>query len=148
MPGERSLAQQQYYAHPQNRFWHYMDDLCGAGPKLAYAQRIARLKAAGYGVWDVLQHCERAGSLDGSIVRGTEVPNALAGLLGRERGIVAVAFNGAKAQQAFRRHVLPQLDAQRAEALAFVALPSTSPANASIANAEKLARWRELELFV
>lgn len=148
MPGARSLAQREYYAHPQNRFWHVMDALCGAGPKLPYAQRIARLVGAGFALWDVLKHCEREGSLDGSIVRDSEVPNAIASLLERERGIVAVAFNGGKAREAFQRYVLPGLSSQRRESLALVALPSTSPANASIPNAEKLARWRELKRFV
>ena len=31
LPGQRSIAAQQYYAHPQNAFWKIMADLVGAG---------------------------------------------------------------------------------------------------------------------
>ena len=31
LPGERSLAVQRYYAHPQNRFWHLIGKVIGVG---------------------------------------------------------------------------------------------------------------------
>ena len=33
MPGVKSLEEQQYYAHPQNRFWKVMGSICNE-PKL------------------------------------------------------------------------------------------------------------------
>ena len=33
MPGVKSLEEQQYYAHPQNRFWKVMASICNE-PKL------------------------------------------------------------------------------------------------------------------
>jgi hypoxanthine-DNA glycosylase len=142
MPGERSLAEQRYYAHPHNAFWPIMAALVGAAPALSYARRLACLRAHGIGLWDVLAHCERPGSLDSRIVRGSEVPNPIAALLGRRPDIAAVALNGGKAQQAFRRHVLPALDASTRARVRLLDLPSTSSANASIPFARKLERWR------
>ncbi|HEU4665210.1 MAG TPA: DNA-deoxyinosine glycosylase [Dokdonella sp.] len=144
VPSHASLAQRQSYAHPQNLFWPFMGELFDAGPELPYRERVARLHARGLGIWDVLERCERRGSLDSDIVVATEVANDIPGLLAREATIVAVALNGAKALQVYRRRIEPAIDPARRERLAVLALPSTSPANASISRADKLARWREL----
>jgi hypoxanthine-DNA glycosylase len=90
----------------------------------------------------VLERCERRGSLDSDIVAASEVPNDVAGLLAREPTIVAIALNGAKALQVFRRRIAPDIVAERMPQI--LALPSTSPANASIPRARKLERWSEL----
>jgi G:T/U-mismatch repair DNA glycosylase len=62
-------------------------------------------------------------------------------------GIRAIALNGGKAQQAFRRHVVPRLDAGLRARLTQLDLPSTSPANASIPRERKLERWRQLQAW-
>jgi double-stranded uracil-DNA glycosylase len=124
-----------------------MGALFDAGPELPYAERIARLHARGVGIWDVLKHCERPGSLDSSILVASEVPNDIPWLLEREPTIAAIALNGAKAQQVFARRIGPAIPARRLEQIALLALPSTSPANASIPREAKLERWRELLAF-
>ena len=91
-------------------------------------------------MWDVLQSCERPGSLDSRIVRDSMEPNDFAALFARCRAIRRVCFNGAMAEESFRRHVLPALEVG---AMELVRLPSTSPANASMSTARKLAAWRE-----
>lgn len=143
-PSVRSLAMQQSYAHPQNLFWPLMGELFDAGPELAYAERIRRLQARGIGIWDVLESCERPGSLDSSIVRSSEIPNDIPGLLESHPRIIAIALNGGRAQQSFRRHVLPALERHQVERIALLDLPSTSPANAGMTRAEKGQRWRVL----
>lgn len=40
MPGVASLQEQRYYAHPRNRFWPLMADICGFDADLPYAQRL------------------------------------------------------------------------------------------------------------
>lgn len=90
----------------------------------------------------MLAACGRPGSLDSAIVPASIVPNDIAALLARHRGIALVAFNGASAEALFRRHVgLPGALAPRVR---FVRLPSTSPANASWTYDRKLAAWRDL----
>lgn len=140
MPGAASLAAGRYYAHPRNQFWPIMGRLFGFDPGEDYERRVRALQAARVAVWDVLQSCEREGSLDSRIVRATAVPNDFAGLFARCPGIRLVAFNGALAEQAFRRHVLPAI---AAPAFAMYRLPSTSPAHAGQSAARKLAAWRK-----
>lgn len=148
MPGAASLAAVQYYAHPRNLFWPLMQALYAVPRELPYAQRLARLHEAGVGLWDVLQGCKRRGSLDSAIARVSEVPNAVAELLRRRPQICTVGLNGAKAAQAFRRHVAAHLCATRASGLAVLELPSTSPAHASMSGADKLAAWSALRRAV
>jgi len=127
MPGVASLQEQQYYAHPRNRFWPLLGDLCGFDPALAYEARLRALADAGVGLWDVIGQCERRGSLDADIVRGSEVPNALPALIAGLPRLRLVACNGGAAWQALQRWVVPDLAATPA----LLALPSTSPANAA-----------------
>lgn len=143
MPGAASLAAGEYYAHPRNAFWPIMTALCGFAADAAYAERVAALLAARVALWDVLAACERSGSLDAAIVRTSEAANDIAGLLARAPQIARIAFNGAAAEAAFRRHVQARLPAARRAGIVCVRLPSTSPANASWSFAEKLAAWRE-----
>lgn len=144
MPGERSLAQGEYYAHPRNLFWPLMGELYGVGRDIAYPERLQRLHEHRVGIWDVLAECNRPGSLDGSIVADSEVPNDIVGLLQNHPGIGVIALNGGKAQQSYRRHVEPQLDAGLRARLRVLAMPSTSPANAVIPLAIKRAQWQRL----
>lgn len=143
MPGRRSLAEQQYYAHPQNAFWPIMAELAGFEPGLDYETRVRALTAAGVAVWDVLGYCERPGSLDADIRRESMVVNDFSGLLARQPSIGLVCCNGGAAAAAWRRHVAPALGA-RAERLDMRQMPSTSPAHATLRPAQKLAAWREV----
>jgi hypoxanthine-DNA glycosylase len=144
VPSVRSLELRQSYGHRQNLFWPFMGELFGAGPELPYAERIARLQRHGIGIWDVLERCERRGSLDSAIVRDSEVANDIPALLATHARIGTIALNGGGAQQSFRRHVVPRLDAAARARIRLIDLPSTSPANASIPRALKLERWRTL----
>lgn len=67
MPGQASLAAQEYYAHPRNLFWPLMQSLFQIDASAAYPQRLAALTARGILLWDVIQHCQRVGSLDSQI---------------------------------------------------------------------------------
>lgn len=140
MPGAASLQAHQYYAHPHNRFWPIMGELVGAAPALPYAQRLLLLKQSGIALWDVFDRCERDGSLDSAIRDDTAQANDFVAFFQGHRGVGTVLFNGAKAESGFRR--LAGVDPV-ALGLRCIRLPSSSPANASIAPAVKLAAWRE-----
>lgn len=137
MPGMESLRKQQYYAHPANAFWKIMGELCGAHPDMPYAQRLQALTEARIALWDVLKSCERTSSLDSHI--RAEQANDFASFFKRHPHITQVYFNGAKAEQSFRKFVLGR---QRLPALEFRRLPSTSPAHAGMRYAEKLELWK------
>jgi len=140
MPGAASLAAGQYYAHPRNLFWAVMGELVGARMTLAYADRIQKLKDAKMALWDVLQSCEREGSLDTNIQN--ETPHDFAKFFAAHPRITQVFFNGRKAEASFRQH-FPGI--MHAGVLQFHTLPSTSPAHAGRSFAEKLAAWRAIQ---
>jgi hypoxanthine-DNA glycosylase len=138
LPGERSLAEQRYYAHPQNQFWRLMSPVAGRDlAALAYPDRLAALLDARVALWDVVATARRAGSGDAAI-RG-ETANDLAGLVATLPDLRAVAFNGGAA----RRIGAPSLDHS---GLALVALPSSSPLHA-VGLAAKQPPWAALASF-
>ena len=142
MPGQESLARNQYYAHPRNGFWFIMGEICGARAELPYTDRIERLNNAGIALWDVLMHCEREGSLDSHIKN--EVPNDFAAFFALHPTIQAIYFNGEKAHKSFQKHVT------RSPAMSHLTLktlPSTSPAH-TLAKQLKLDSWRAIEKFL
>ncbi len=140
MPGAASLRAGRYYAHPRNSFWRIMLDVFGpAGP--GYAGRLALLKRNGVALWDVLGSCVRPGSSDSAIRRSSIRHNDIAGFLSARPGIRRVFFNGSKAEECFKRYVLPGLP-PRFSYLEYLRLPSTSPAHARVPYAAKLKAWR------
>jgi hypoxanthine-DNA glycosylase len=141
MPGTASLHAREYYAHPRNAFWRINGELFGIDPGAPYRERLVALRAEGIALWDVLGSCVREGSLDSDIEDASIVVNPFPKFLRAHPAIRTICFNGAKAEASFRRHVLPGL-ARGGAGLAFHRLPSTSPANASIAYPKKLAAWR------
>jgi TDG/mug DNA glycosylase family protein len=142
IPSQRSLQAGEYYAHTRNAFWFIMERLFAQQSGLDYAARKALLIGAKVALWDVLHAAERPGSLDSAIVAGSENVNDFASFFVRHRGIRTVFFNGAKARDLFRRHVLGTISPQAD--LRFVCLPSTSPANARLTREAKLTEWRAL----
>ncbi|MCC5826770.1 DNA-deoxyinosine glycosylase [Alkalimonas sp.] len=140
MPGAASLAQQQYYGHPRNHFWPMMAELFGFDVGLPYPERLVALQRSKVALWDVLQHCERKGSLDSAI--RNEIPNDFAGFIQNHPQLQLIAFNGKKAEASFRQLVLPKVMLPKACSL--LVLPSSSPANAGISRQARLQAWSQL----
>ena len=144
LPGRKSLEMHQYYAHPQNAFWKIITGIFGAEWPLPYARRVKLLTAHRIALWDVLAAAERPGSLDSSIVHASALANDFAAFFRAHPHIRRVYFNGRKAEELYRRFVLPGLPAEFA-AMRYVSLPSTSPAHAGMTFAKKLERWRTIK---
>jgi double-stranded uracil-DNA glycosylase len=140
MPGVKSLEANEYYAHPRNTFWPIMGAIFGFDAALPYAQRIDALKAANVALWDVLQQCERTGSLDSAIKPSSRIPNDFESFFEQHQNIRLIGFNGAEAEKSFYRYVFHTLDIPNVQ---FVRLPSTSPAY-TMSFARKIEIWRDL----
>lgn len=138
LPGEESLRQRQYYAHPQNRFWELVGAAIGADLRaLAYPDRLEALRENRIGLWDVVADAERPGSLDAAIRNAAD--NDLAGLIGTLPDLRAVGFNGRRAAATGRR-IIDRLERD----LAMIDLPSSSPAYAAMRFETKREVWLAL----
>lgn len=140
LPGDASLRAAQYYAHPRNGFWPLIGGVLGEGlTALPYEDRLARLRARGVGLWDVIASAQRSGSLDAAI-RSPEAAD-LRGLVEGLPNLRGVAFNGGLAARLGRR-ILGDI-----EGLTLVDLPSSSPAHA-ISLSAKAESWAILGDFL
>ncbi|QLI82799.1 DNA-deoxyinosine glycosylase [Chitinibacter fontanus] len=134
LPGDASLAQGHYYAHPRNAFWPIISeilqiDLCN----LAYEHRYAMLRAQQIALWDVIQIASRSGSLDSAI--SNIQANPLTELTLRLTQLELVVFNGKLAA----KHGKKQIPGYIQQAIA----PSTSPAY-TISISDKKTAWQNI----
>jgi hypoxanthine-DNA glycosylase len=139
LPGEASLAHNQYYAHKQNRFWALVGEVIGEDlPAMEYTTRLHTLLEHRIGLWDVVAQARRAGSLDSQI--RDHASNDLVALIDTLPALVAIAFNGGTAAKIGERALGALANRYR-----ILRLPSTSPAHASLSYAAKLVLWREIQ---
>ena len=144
MPGEKSLAQQQYYAHPRNAFWKIIATLFGFNPNLGYADKLLALQQHRLALWDVIESCERKGSLDSQINNASIISNNFAYFFSQHPQIKHIFCNGSCAYQEYQKRVIPHL-AKSLQSLPCTRLPSTSPAMASLSFEQKLLAWTAIK---
>ncbi|MDQ8013821.1 MAG: DNA-deoxyinosine glycosylase [Flavobacterium nitrogenifigens] len=140
MPGTKSLELNQYYGHNQNNFWKFMFQILGEEFSNDYEIRKSLLIKNGIALWDVLQFCERVGSLDSAIKN--EIANDFENFLETHPQIENILFNGQKAAAFFKKHVHLKKEYKT------FTLPSTSPANASKAFQDKLNEWNVIKTLL
>ena len=132
MPSVKSREASFYYGHPQNRFWRVMSAVTGeVFPEDIPGKRELLLRR-GIALWDVIAECDITGSSDSSI--RNVVPNDLSVIL-TQADIRAIFTNGAAASSIYKRYQLPHTG------IPSVALPSTSPANASWSLDRLVQKW-------
>lgn len=133
MPSVESLKKGQYYAFAHNRFWRVLFSLAGLPFDEDYAARRSLITSRGLALWDVIESCERKGSLDSDIRR--EKVNDIVSLV-EKYGITRIVTNGGKAAQVFSRHF-----GGKVPGVTVINLPSTSPANARMSLGDLCAVW-------
>lgn len=133
MPGAMSLSKQEYYAHKQNAFWKIIFSLFSEQPVSEhFADKVQLVQQNNIALWDVLENCEREGSLDTNIKNHKE--NDILGLLAKHPNIKTIVFNGKQSEKYFLRKFGVIKDIQ------FHQMPSTSPAY-TMKLEEKLKLW-------
>ncbi|AXV82124.1 DNA-deoxyinosine glycosylase [Ralstonia solanacearum] len=138
LPGEMSLAQGQYYANPQNKFWFLVGNVIERDlVSMDYATRLDTLLEYRIGLWDVVAEARRVGSLDSRI--RNHASNDLIALVNTLPNLATIAFNGGAAAKIGMRALGARGDQYR-----LLRLPSSSPAYASVPYTEKLVIWRQL----
>ena len=133
MPGVQSLAKQEYYAHPRNHFWKIMYTLFNSLPMDdAFSKKINLLQEHAIGLWDVLENCERKGSLDVHIKNQKE--NDFISLFEQYPQINTIIFNGKESHKYFFKKF------GQIKGITYYVMPSTSPAN-TMSFDKKFALW-------
>lgn len=134
VPGVKSLEMNQYYAHPQNKFWNIICEIFHEEFTKDYSKRIGILKKHHVALWDVIETCERNGSLDSEI--RNEEANKIEELLKNYPNITTIFCNGQKSHKNLIKILGKNFQ------LPIFVLPSTSPANAGITYQNKLETWK------
>ncbi|WP_264538096.1 DNA-deoxyinosine glycosylase [Flavobacterium sp. N1736] len=140
MPGTKSLELNQYYGHKQNNFWKFMFAILNENFSEDYETKKALLQKNKIALWDVLQFCDRIGSLDSAIKN--EIANDFETYLENHPNIKTILFNGQKAAAFFKKYVHLKKEYQ------LITLPSSSPANASQTFQTKLEEWKIIETLI
>lgn len=133
MPGAKSLEMNQYYAFPQNQFWKIMFHLFDSEFSNDYETRINLIKQNNIALWDVIESCERKGSLDTEIK--SEIDNDISQLIENHPNIKIIFCNGQKSYKNLVKILGKNFK------IPIVVLPSTSPLH-TVKFEEKLESWK------
>lgn len=137
LPGDESLRQSQYYAHPRNRFWKVIAAITRSPFPINYEECIAMLHRNEIALWDVAHRALRKGSLDSEIK--SEETNDIASLIeAHGNSLHRIVFNGKGAEKLYSRYFprYPRID--------YLSMPSTSPANAAFSLERLCEQWRTI----
>jgi len=139
VPGVKSLEMQQYYAHPQNQFWKLMFYLFDEEFSFNYQERLDLLKRNNVALWDVIESCERKGSLDTEIK--DEIDNNIPQLIINHPNIRIIFCNGQKSYKNLLKILGKNFK------IPIVVLPSTSPLH-TVKFEEKLESWKIIKDYL
>ena len=139
MPGAKSLEMNQYYAFPQNQFWKIMFHLFDAEFSEDYETRINLVKQNKIALWDVIESCERKGSLDTEIK--AEIDNDIPQLIENHSNIKMIFCNGQKSYKNLLKILGKKFK------IPIVVLPSTSPLH-TVKFEEKLESWKVIRNYL
>jgi hypoxanthine-DNA glycosylase len=138
IPGVKSLEKQQYYAHPQNKFWKIIFELFNEKFTEDYTEKIDVLKQHYIALWDVIDSCERKGSLDSEIKN--EEANQIEELLEKYPNIQVLFCNGGKSYKNLQKVLGKNFR------IPIELMPSTSPLH-TVSFERKLEEWKKILAF-
>ena len=133
-PSPKSREAAFYYGHPQNRFWRVLAGVYGEAVPTSVEEKTRLVLAHSLALWDTVASCEIVGAADSTIRR--ETPNDIAWLIGETR-VTRIFTNGKTAFALYEKYALPKTK------IGALALPSTSPANASYSLENLIEIWGE-----
>jgi len=110
MPGEKSLELQEYYGNRGNHFWRLLFTIFDFDLSNDYNDKLNLLISNRIALWDVLQYCERVGSLDSNIKN--EVANDFSAFYKTHPQIKHVFFSSKNAAVYYDRYVGRKKDIQ------------------------------------
>lgn len=139
VPGAKSLEKQQYYAHPQNAFWKIMFRLLEKDFTENYDEKVQLLIKNKVALWDVIDSCERKGSLDSQIKN--EKANEIEKLLADYPNIKVIFCNGGKSFKNLQKILGKEYR------IPIFLLPSTSPLH-TVAFEKKLQDWTMIKNYL
>lgn len=133
IPGVKSLEKVEYYGNKQNQFWKIIFSIFKQeSVKECYKNKVNFLLQNRIGLWDVVQNCERKGSLDIAI-KNQEI-NDFNSFFNENPQITTILFNGKIAYQFFYKKY------GQIKGITYYVMPSTSPAN-TMTFEKKLNEW-------
>ena len=132
-PSGKSREDGFYYGHPQNRFWKMLAAICREEIPTDIQEKRMLLLRHHSALWDVIASCEIEGSSDASVRNAVPVDISL---ITNVATIESVICNGKLAAKLYHQHL------EKLVGLPAVAMPSTSPANASCSLEKLIQAWQ------
>ena len=132
-PSGKSREDGFYYGHPQNRFWKILAAICREEIPTDIQEKRMLLLRHHIALWDVIASCEIEGSSDASVRNAVPVDISL---ITNAATIERVICNGKLAAKLYHQHL------EKLVGLQAVAMPSTSPANASCSLEKLIQAWQ------
>ena len=140
-PSVKSREHEFYYAHPQNRFWKVIANICNMKIPTTIKEKEEMLIKNNIAIWDVIESCDIEASADSSIKN--VVVNDISKIIA-ESNIKKVLFNGNVAYDYFMKYYNRKennLNLKILNGLEYIKLPSTSPANAKYSLEKLIEIW-------
>lgn len=134
MPGDQSIAKQQFYGNKGNHFWKIMFTIFNEEYIDSYEDRKIFLKKHRIALWNVLASCVREGSSDSKITN--ETVNDFVNFHTQYPNIQNVFFESKSAAKFFYQYSIPQ------SGISYQILPSTSGLYAGISFDQKVEMWK------
>lgn len=133
LPSVRSLERNEYYGHPQNRFWKVLSVIYDEDIS-TYENKKLLLKKHHIALWDTIGEAEREGSSDLKITN--PIPNDIVELIAQYSTIEMILCTGTLSYTLCQKYF-------GCINIPIVKLPSPSPANAACSLDRLVAEYQK-----